>query len=207
MGALLERVGACGCSCLWPCCSLAHPNNLFGLHHEGTGLPLPSCRFAVLPDDADLAPLRHALQLLGPLLPAPAAAAAPSGGAAGAAGSRGAGSSAAAASQQQQQEAAQPARQPQRQQRERVWEAPRERNTQVRMGIHVQWACNHLDASVGCASSMVAALQRPANLASHAVLTTPNRLLPRPQVLLPTSVERDVPEWFFQRVSVLDGLE
>lgn len=105
------------------------------------GLPPPACRFAVLPDDADLAPLRHALQLLGPLLPAPAAAA-PSGDAAGAAGSRGGSSGAPAAPQQQQQQQAQPARQPQRQQRERVWDAPRERNTQVKMRIQVQWACD-----------------------------------------------------------------
>ncbi len=119
------------------CCAVMPASLLLSSMRLNTPLGSPSSRFAVLPDGADLAPLRHALQLLAPLMPAPAAAAAPTGGAAGAPSSSGAGSSAAVPLSVPQQPgqpalaAAQPARQPQRQQRERVWDPPRERNTQA----------------------------------------------------------------------------
>lgn len=90
----------------------------------------------MLPEGADLAPLRHALQLLAPLLPAPAAAAPNSSSASRVPVS-------ALPSQQQAvqpaQQAAQPARPPQRQQRERTWDPPRERNTQASRVCRCDW--------------------------------------------------------------------
>ncbi|KAL4425645.1 hypothetical protein ABPG75_009661 [Micractinium tetrahymenae] len=100
--------------------------------------------FAVLPEGADMAPLQHAVHLLGALLPPP-----PSSAAAAVSNSSSRSSSlSAAGALPAAQQPARPGQQQRAQRPPREWEAPRERNTQV---------------------------------------------------LLPTSVERDVPEWFFNR--------
>ncbi|KAL4859965.1 Plant UBX domain-containing protein 2 [Chlorella vulgaris] len=111
--------------------------------------------YAVLADSAELGPLQHALHLLAPLLPPKQSqAAAPAAPAAmpPAAGSAGGGPAAAASPQQR------AVRQ------QRVWEAPRPRNTQAR--DKRGWIMRSGRESL---------------------------------VVLPTSIEADVPDWFFQR--------
>ena len=160
---------------------------------------------AILPEAADLAPLQHALRLLGPLLPTPPSSAAATAGSSSRSSSLSSASVLPAA-----QQPAPPGPQQRAQRPPREWEPPRERNTQASSS---SWPARRRGWAVSCRETEPGAALPSQRCAIPDALRDapsstgtgppPSRVLPwRPpasQVLLPTSVERDVPDWFFQR--------
>jgi hypothetical protein len=151
--------------------------------------------YAVLPEEAELQPLQQALRLLTPLLPPAAGSAMPGMQAS----SRQAAPEQAPAQQQQQPPRAQPVKPP------HEWEAARERNTQVCFlwltpSPHQVIVCWQSACQASGSVHLFPGQLRTCNL--HFPSFTPwpaSAAAPAAQVILPTSLERDVPDWFFQR--------